>query len=99
MTETQEKSRQGVRAPEAAEEANMQLVILEKTREVFKPSAKQFETLRAEFAILGVSLSRSYRADDRSVSYVVRSHLGARYFSHWHDVLAYRASLQWVVCK
>lgn len=77
----------------------MQEQILEKTREVFKPSAKQFETLRAEFAILGVSLSRSYRADDGSVNYVVRSHLGARYFSHWHDVLAYRTSLQWVVTK
>lgn len=77
----------------------MQEQILEKTPNVIKPSAKQFETLRAEFAILGVSLSRSYRADDSSVSYVVRSHLGARYFSHWNDVLAYRASLQWVVSK
>ena len=77
----------------------MQEQILEKTREVFKPSAKQFETLRAEFAILGVILSRSYRSDDGSVSYVVRSHLGACYFSHWHDVLAYRTSLQWVVTK
>jgi len=77
----------------------MQEQIMEKTPDVFKPSAKQFETLRAEFAILGVILSRSYRADDGSISYVVRSHLGARYFSHWHDVLAYRTSLQWVVAK
>ena len=77
----------------------MQEQIMEKTPDVFKPSAKQFETLRAEFAIMGVSLSRSYRADDGSVSYVVRIHQGARYFSHWHDVLAYRTSLQWVMSK
>lgn len=77
----------------------MQVQILEKTPDVFKPSAKQFETLRAEFAILGMSLSRSYRAGDGSVNYVLGSHLGARYFSHWHDVMAYRTSLQWVVSK
>lgn len=71
----------------------MQEQILEKTPIVFKPSAKQFETLRAEFAFLGVSLSRSYRADDGSVSYVARRQFGARYFSHWHDVKAFLASL------
>jgi hypothetical protein len=77
----------------------MQSEMISEAPDAFKPSAKQFETLRAEFAILGRVLCRSFRAGDAAVSYVVRSSQGARYFSHWHDVQAYRASLQWRVCK
>ncbi len=77
----------------------MQSEMLSEAPAAFKPSAKQFETLRAEFAILGRVLCRSYRADDGAVSYVVRSPQGARYFVHWHDVQAHRASLQWVLAK
>lgn len=99
MSKVKEKAAEVLEAPGSGWRTNMQFQILEKTPNVFKPSAKQFETLRAEFAILGMSLSRSYRAVDGSINYVVSSHLGARYFSHWHDVLACRTSLQWAVTK
>ena len=71
----------------------MQDQILEKTPEVYKPSSKERETLRAEFALFGLELTRSIRAHDDVITYVVRRHNAARFFSRWSDVLAYRASL------
>lgn len=93
IPETQEKAAGVCGAPVAALKANMQLQSLETTREVFKPSAKQFETLRAEFAMHGVGLARCIRADDGSITYVLTKYGGSRYLVHWNDVLAYLSSL------
>ncbi len=51
------------------------------------PIAKDFATLRAQFALRGRILTRSRRVPDGRVTFVVStSWAGSLYFTHWHDV-------------
>ncbi|MDP3424698.1 MAG: hypothetical protein Q8S32_13160 [Burkholderiaceae bacterium] len=71
----------------------MQDKTVQKTPDIYKPSSKERQTLGAEFALFGLELTRSIRADDGVITYMVRRHAAARFFSCWSDILAYRASL------
>lgn len=57
------------------------------------PTAKEFLTLCAKFAICGYELTELKRQHDKPIWNVAR--LGqTRVMSHWHDVLAYLTQLK-----
>jgi hypothetical protein len=57
------------------------------------PADKAFANTQAAFALRGHALSRSVRADDGAVVYVVSRWGMSRTFSHWGDVLAFLAQI------
>lgn len=52
---------------------------------------KEFDTLRARFALRAYTLQRVYRADDGRVSYHVTRNTLTRIFSHPHDLAGFLA--------
>ena len=50
---------------------------------------KEYSTLQAEFAMLGITLNRSHRAHDGQISYAATRNGQSRYFTHLHDLQAY----------
>ena len=94
MTNTYEKAAGVLDTPEAAsltQHTSSLSVFIEKPK--YCPSGKALATAKAHFALHGRALTRSHRANDGWVTYVV-SHLGqSRHLSHWHDVLAHLAAI------
>ena len=50
---------------------------------------KVYETLRAQFALKGYTLTRSRRVPDGRVTYIVERRTGPRHFTHLHDLQAF----------
>ena len=57
-------------------------------------ACKAYSTLRAEFALLGVTLRRCHRAADGRITYEVTRNQHSRVFSHLHDLHAHLAALE-----
>lgn len=51
--------------------------------------SKTYQTLQANFALLGHVLQHNRRADDGRCTYIIQRWGQARYFSHLHDVTAF----------
>lgn len=54
---------------------------------------KEYGTLQAQFALLGITLNRSHRAHDGRISYAVIRYSQTRYFTHLHDLQAHYNAL------
>lgn len=52
-------------------------------------ACKDYATMRAQFALLGCSLTRCHRAHDGRITYVVSRNFQSRYFTHLHDLQAH----------
>lgn len=57
------------------------------------PTDKTYASTQAAFALRGHALSRTVRADDGAVVYVISRWGMSRTFSHWGDVLAFLAQI------
>lgn len=57
------------------------------------PDEKQFATAQAQFALMGKSLHRVIRADDRSITFLVRHKKQSYHFAAWHSVTGLLARL------
>jgi hypothetical protein len=54
---------------------------------------KEYSTLQAEFALLGITLNRSHRAHDGRICYAATRNGQSRYFTHLHDLQAYHTAV------
>ena len=50
---------------------------------------KAYSTLQANFALLGIVLTRSHRADDGRITYEATRYTQTHYFTHLHDLKAF----------
>ena len=61
-------------------------------------SAKAYAQMQFEFAQHKAKLSRNYRVDDPRTTYVITKvafgRESSRYYTHFHDVIGYLASLE-----
>ena len=62
--------------------------------ENLEATGKDYATLRAEFALLGVTLRRCHRASDGRITYQATRNGQSRVFTHLHDLHAYLAALE-----
>ena len=53
------------------------------------PENSEFHTAVVAFAKQGHILQRSFRVDDKRVTFTVSRWTSSRTFSHWNDVLAF----------
>lgn len=75
--------------PEAASETHHESILCTRVAD-----RKEYSTLQAEFALLGIVLSRSHRAHDGHICYAATRNGQSRYFTHLHDLQAhYTAAL------
>lgn len=57
-------------------------------------ACKAYSTLRAEFALLGVTLRRCHRVADGRITYEATRNQQSRVFTHLHDLHAHLAALE-----
>lgn len=50
---------------------------------------KAYSTLQASFALLGITLTRSHRAQDGRITYEATRYTQTHYFTHLHDLQAF----------
>lgn len=89
----QEKATEVLPTPTAAFKS-IYTRILHVAEQKDKPEFACYVGLQSRFATLGRQLTRSHRADDGRISYVVMHFDESRYFTHLHDVRAHLAAIE-----
>lgn len=80
----QEKAAGVLDTPSTASQTNQKRILGNR-----EADRKAYCTLQANFALLGITLTRSHRAEDGRITYEATRYTQTHYFTHLHDLQAF----------